>query len=152
MTTDVCAALPNVREQRPLGYWLRHIDGAIEQRMARLFAADALRRRDWQVLNTVACGPLTVAEVDETMAAFRTADEPTVRPYLDGLATRGWVRIDPDAVALTDEGRAAHQRISAQAAALRKQLTACVTPEEFTTLTTLLQRLAAHLDTLTEAA
>lgn len=44
--------LPDVREQRPLGYWLKHIDGAIEESMGRLFAADGLNRRGWQVLNT----------------------------------------------------------------------------------------------------
>lgn len=69
-TSATTAGLPDVREQRPFGYWLRHIDGAIEQSMARLFAADALSRRGWQVLNTVACGPLSTAGVDETMAAF----------------------------------------------------------------------------------
>ncbi|MGW2378283.1 hypothetical protein [Kitasatospora sp. NPDC001683] len=117
--------------------------------MARLFAADALSRRDWQVLNTVACGPLNAAEVDETMAAFLSPDEPTMRPYLDALAARGWSAVDANgAIALTAQGRAAHQRISAQVADLRTRMMSCMTPEEVTALTTLLKRLAGHLDTL----
>ncbi|MFJ8623411.1 MarR family winged helix-turn-helix transcriptional regulator [Kitasatospora sp. NPDC093550] len=152
MTTTApatAAGLPNVREQRPFGYWLRHIDRAIEQRMARLFAADALSRRDWQVLNTVACGPLSAAEVDATMAAFLGPEEPTMRPRLDALAARGWARTGEDGeVALTEDGLAAHRRISGRVAELRTRITAGLTPEEFRTLTSLLQRTAAHLDTL----
>jgi DNA-binding MarR family transcriptional regulator len=150
MTTSTADdGLPNVREQRPFGYWLRHIDGAIEQHMARLFAADGLSRRDWQVLNTVACGPLGAAEVDATMAAFLGPEEPTMRPRLDALAARGWARTGEDGtVALTEDGLAAHRRISGQVAELRRRIAAGLTPEEFRTLTSLLQRTAAHLDTL----
>ncbi|MFF7020036.1 hypothetical protein ACFY97_03290 [Streptomyces klenkii] len=55
---------------------MKHIDRAIEQSLGRLFAADGLNRRAWQVLNTISYGPISIAELDETMAAFLSADEP----------------------------------------------------------------------------
>lgn len=142
---------PNVREQRPLGYWLRAIDGSIEQRLGAVLTADGLNRRGWQVLNTVACGPLAVAEVDETMAAFLSTDEPTMRPYLDRLVELGWAGMaDDGTVALTDEGSRAHHGISGRIGAERVRMMECLTPEELAVLMELLQRVAGHLDPLSD--
>ncbi|MFI8827850.1 MarR family winged helix-turn-helix transcriptional regulator [Streptomyces sp. NPDC053431] len=145
--------MEDVRTQRPFGYWLKHIDGAIEDAMARLFAADGLSRRGWQVLNTVSYEPVTLDHVDEIMTAFRSVGEPSMRPYVDDLVRRGWAGLDADGtVALTAEGRAAHRRISEQVAVLRTRMTECLSPEEFGTLTALLQRIGDHLDTLAAEA
>ncbi|WMX44991.1 MarR family winged helix-turn-helix transcriptional regulator [Streptomyces roseicoloratus] len=133
--------------QRPLGYWLKHIDGALEASMARLFAADSLTRRGWQVLNTVAQGPASLAGLDKALAPFLSADEPTVRPYVDDLAGRGWAHVTGDGtVTLTEEGRRAHERIAEQVGALRARVTESLSPEEYGMLVGLLQRVAAHLD------
>lgn len=141
--------LPNVREQRPLGYWLKHIDGAIEESFGRLLAADGLTRRSWQVLNTLSYAPITVAEVDETMAAFLSGDEPTMRSYVDQFAERGWMHVtDTDVVALTDEGKRVHQRVSERVGAERVRMMECLSPEDYQVLMSLLQRVAAHLDAL----
>ncbi|MGW0982874.1 MarR family winged helix-turn-helix transcriptional regulator [Streptomyces xiamenensis] len=140
---------PNVREQRPFGYWLKHIDGAIEENMSRLLARDGLNRRGWQVLNTLSYGPITVAELDDTMAAFLSPDKPTTRPVVDRLAEHGWTSTaDDGAVTLTGEGRRAHQRISEQTGALRVRMMECLSPEQYTVLMELLQRVATQLDAL----
>ncbi|MFB7863610.1 MarR family winged helix-turn-helix transcriptional regulator [Streptomyces sp. NPDC056069] len=145
--------MEDVRTQRPFGYWLKHIDGAIESAMARLFAADDLPRRGWQVLNTVSSEPVSLSRIDEIMTAFRSADEPSMRPYVDDLVRRGWAGTDADGtVALTGEGRAAHRRIAERVGVLRTQVTECLSPEEFRTLTSLLQRVGEHLDTLAAEA
>ncbi|RVU20924.1 MarR family transcriptional regulator [Streptomyces antnestii] len=141
--------LPDVREQRPLGYWLKHIDGAIEESMGRLFATDGLNRRGWQVLNTISYAPITIAELDETLAAFLSTDEPTLRPYVDRFIERGWAHAaDDGSVALTGEGRRGHQRVSEQVGALRVRMMECLSSEEHTVLMELLQRVATHLDAL----
>ncbi|MFD7510144.1 MarR family winged helix-turn-helix transcriptional regulator [Streptomyces sp. NPDC059853] len=140
---------PGLREQRPFGYWLKHIDRAIEENMSRLFTMDGLNRRGWQVLNTVSYGPITMAELDETMAAFLSAEEPTMRPYIDRFAERGWTSTAGDgAVTLTSEGRQAHQRVAEQTGVLRDRMMQCLSPEQYKVLMELLQRVAAHLDAL----
>lgn len=139
--------MEDVRTQRPLGYWLKHIDGAIESSMTRLFAADHLHRRDWQVLHTLASGPATLADLDTALAPFLSPADPTVRPRVDALAARGWAELTPAGTAtLTDAGHTAHHRISTQVTALRARITESLSPEEYDLLLTLLQRVAAHLD------
>ncbi|MEV5969017.1 MarR family winged helix-turn-helix transcriptional regulator [Streptomyces sp. NPDC051921] len=145
--------MEDVRTQRPFGYWLKHIDGAIEGGMARLFAADGLSRRGWQVLNTVAYEPVAPSRLDEVMGAFLSADEPSMRAYVDDLVRRGWAEQAADGtVALTEEGRTAHRRISEQVGALRTRITECLSPEEFGTLTALLRRVGEHVDALAAEA
>ncbi|MEV6326874.1 hypothetical protein [Streptomyces sp. NPDC051909] len=142
--------MEDVRTQRPLGHWLKHIDGAIEGAMARLFAEEGLTRRDWQILNTVSYEPVPLSRIDESLAPFLSPTAPTVRPRVDALTARGWTVLAPDTtVTLTDEGHAAHRRIAAQVAALRTRITQCLSREEFGTLMTLLQRLGEHVDTVT---
>lgn len=141
--------LPSVREQRPLGYWLKHIDGALTENMGRLLAADGLDRRAWQVLNTMSYGPITVAALDETMAAFLSADEPTMRSQVERFVERGWAGQAGDGrVTLTEEGRRVHERASERAGALRTRMMECLSAEEYGVLMELLQRVATHLDAL----
>lgn len=145
--------LPNVREQRPLGYWLKYIDAAITESLGRLFAADGLNRRAWQVLNTMSYGPITVAALDETMAAFLSADEPTMRPHVERFVERGWAQVaDDGSVTLTGEGRGAYEQVSERSGALRVRMMECMSADEYEVLMGLLQRLAAHLDALAAEA
>ncbi|MFE2288816.1 MarR family winged helix-turn-helix transcriptional regulator [Streptomyces sp. NPDC059443] len=141
--------LPNVREQRPLGHWVKRIDGAIEEGLGRLLATDGLNRRAWQVLNTISRGPINITALDERMAAFLSADEPTMRPHVERFVERGWAHVTDDgAVALTEEGRRAHQQVSEQSGALMVRMMECLSIEEHEVLMELLQRVATHFDTL----
>ncbi|MGW4161210.1 MarR family winged helix-turn-helix transcriptional regulator [Streptomyces sp. NPDC004788] len=142
-------AMPDVRKERPLGYWLRHIDGTLEDTMGRLFAADGLTRRGWQVLNTLSYEPIALPDVDAAMAAFLTADEPTMRPYVDEFVARGWAhRADDELISLTAEGRAGHRRVAEKTRTFRTRVVECLAPEEHAALMELLQRVAGHLDAL----
>ncbi|GAA2714540.1 MULTISPECIES: hypothetical protein [Streptomyces] len=148
MTTQD-TALPDVRVHRPLGYWLKSVDRSIEEGFARLLADENLTRRGWQVLNTVSYAPVTVAGVDETMAAFLSPAEPTMRPYVEALTARDWAAPTAgatDTFELTEAGRAAHRRISGRIGAERARMMECLTPDEYGVLMDLLQRLATHLD------
>ena len=144
---------PDVRRDRPIGYWLKHIDRGIETGFARLLAAHGLNRRGWQVLNTLARAPATRARLDAALAPFLTDDEPTVAGYADTLVTRGHATYDCDGLgdggtyALTAAGRDTHARVAALVHAQRARVIAGLTPEDYTTLLRLLRRIATNLDT-----
>ena len=44
-------------ESRPIGYWLKHLDGLLEQTFDHVLARNGVRRRHWQVLDTLRGGP-----------------------------------------------------------------------------------------------
>ncbi|WP_026416209.1 MarR family winged helix-turn-helix transcriptional regulator [Actinomadura oligospora] len=139
---------PDARADRPIGYWLRHIDGALDANLGRLLADDGLTRRGWQVLNTVSYEPITMADLDRTLDAFVSPDEPTMRPQVERLVDLGWARLDGDTAELTEDGVRAHRRVRDTIGAQRARMIECFTPEEFRSLMEMLRRFAAHLETV----
>jgi hypothetical protein len=44
-------------DRRPIGYWLKRLDGLIEQHFERTLAGEGVTRRQWQALNPCTSGP-----------------------------------------------------------------------------------------------
>src|SRR3989442_11437299 len=76
---------PDVRQTRPFGYWVKHIDQRIEEMGRRVLAGEGLNRRFWQVLNTNPSRPIRPGELDPGLAPLISDDAPTMPPYPDKL-------------------------------------------------------------------
>ncbi|MET0135203.1 MAG: MarR family transcriptional regulator [Kibdelosporangium sp.] len=124
---------------KPLGYWLKQIDSHLEDNFGRLLETEGLTRRHWQILNALAAGARTVAELDDALAPFRT--EETFRPLVDDLTARGWVT----GCELTEAGRSAHRSIEAKVLTMRAKTTEGISAEEYRTLLDLLRRVATNV-------
>jgi DNA-binding MarR family transcriptional regulator len=122
---------------RPLGYWLVHIHEQMETNFERLLADDALTRRHWQALNTIAAKPSSIAEIEQALAHFRD----DVRPLVEDFANRGWVTGEYE---LTPAGRAAYDRIAGRVRGERAKLLTGISDEEYATLMNLLERISAN--------
>ena len=64
---------------------------------------------------------------------------------LRGLVDRGWVTGTPGSWTLTDEGRAAFERLGAKVAGIRARVAGAVSPEDFATTLATLEAIAAEL-------
>jgi DNA-binding MarR family transcriptional regulator len=126
---------------QPIGYWLKEVDRLIEESFERLLTGEDLSRRHWQVLNTLATGPVPAEEVDAALAPF----QPTVAPEVDELVVRGWVRRDGDAVELTNEGITAHAAMSERVMAHRRAVIDGISTDEYAAMVGLLERMANNL-------
>jgi hypothetical protein len=121
---------------RPLGYWLRAVDARISERFAQTFAAEGIGRREWMLLSVLA------GDVDAPGFAERLARR---GKKLRSLRERGWVTEEEGTWTLTDEGRAAKERLSESVRAIREEVSGAVTPEEFATTMTSLEAIARRL-------
>lgn len=137
---------PDVRRDRPIGYWIKHIDRGVEAGFARLLAAEGLNRRGWQVLNTLARAPGGPADLDAALAPFLDDTTPTVTPYAEALVTRGWAHRTGTTYALTADGTTAHARVAAAVHAARARIIDGLTAGDYDTLLRLLERVAANLE------
>lgn len=120
-------------DPRPLGYWLQHLHGLLEEHFEATLAGLELSRRQWQLLNTLAASPRTRDELRTALAPFWSAGASDLDTALDGptgLRTRGWARtaVDGTSIALTDAGRSGH----AQAAARVRSARATVLGDDLT--------------------
>lgn len=131
---------------RPLGYWVKHLDTLLEESLDRVLARSGIRRRHWQVLNVLRNGPQTRAQVAEAMLAFWVAASVTQTDVVDDLVRRGWAEIDGDLYTLTADGEEAYSRLSLDVATLRAQVTDGFTAEEYAQVIDALSRMAANLE------
>ncbi|MEV4378896.1 MarR family winged helix-turn-helix transcriptional regulator [Streptosporangium sp. NPDC049644] len=141
-------------QRRPIGYWIKHLHGLVEGSLDGLLAGQGLTRRHWQVLNVVATDSPTLAGLDTALAPFLDDRRPSLRPLVDDLRGRGWLK-GPEGegrLALTAAGIRAHQELRRQVNADRARLTEGIGAEEYLATIDVLTRMSANLTGPTEPA
>jgi hypothetical protein len=113
---------------RPFGYWIKAVDRLMAAEFATAFEREGATRRDWRLLNVI----------DGSVPAGR----PLHPGKLRGLVERGWVTKDGESWTLTDEGRAAKERLGAVVDGIRAQVADAVSPEDFDTTVATLEQIA----------
>ncbi|MEU4014446.1 hypothetical protein AB0E56_04195 [Microbacterium sp. NPDC028030] len=113
---------------RPFGYWLKAADRLMASEFATAFDGEHASRRDWRILNII----------DGTVAS----DRPLNAHKLHGLVERGWVTPEGDGWTLTDDGRAAKERLGAIVDGIRAKVSAAVSDEEMATTLASLEKIA----------
>lgn len=113
---------------RPFGYWLKAADRLMAAEFATAFDSEHASRRDWRLLNIV----------DGTVAS----DRPLSGHKMHRLVERGWVSPEGDGWTLTDDGRAAKERLGAIVDEIRAKVGDAVSPEEMATTLASLEKIA----------
>jgi hypothetical protein len=126
---------------KPIGWWLKHVDGLIESSMDRVLAGEGIGRRHWQALNAIAGGADTEAALDAALAPFGG----TPRVVLDQLRAQHWTQEIAGRITLTATGSAARGRLVAAIRDYRGRITEGVSEEQYRTTVETLQRMARNL-------
>jgi hypothetical protein len=113
---------------RPFGYWLKAADRLMAAEFTAAFDGEHASRRDWRILNIV----------DGTA----TADRPLNEHKLHHLIERGWVAPEGDGWTLTDDGRAAKDRLGTIVDGIRAKVSSAVSDEEMATTLASLEKIA----------
>lgn len=135
------------QDRRPIGYWLKHLDGLIEETFERTLAGEGVTRRQWQALNTLQERPSTQAEIAEALQPFLVDDPGADRRVIDELMVRGWAQQgEGDRLELTAAGARAHAALLERIQAMRQLLVRGVTREEYLAAIGVLRRMAENLE------
>lgn len=123
---------------KPIGYWLKHLDGLLEEHFAATLAEHRLTRRQWQALNVLEAGPCTRESLRGGLAPFLSGEQAdTLGDVLDvldgpgGLIRRGWVEAADGLLTLTPSGYAGRAGASARVMRTREVVLGDLTPEQF---------------------
>jgi DNA-binding PadR family transcriptional regulator len=136
---------------KPIGYWLKHLDRLIESAFKRALAEHGLSRRHWQALNTLEAAPLGIEELRTALDPFwgeGTGDGvTTVEDITAELRDRGWItRLGDRGYTLTEQGRAAHAAAAERVRETRRLVLNGLTDQDYAATVRTLRRMAANLE------
>ena len=128
---------PSRPADRPLGYWLRVVDGLLTREFASALDAEGITRRDWMALNVLS-GDIDALELRDRLARKGKR--------LRALEDRGWVEEHGGGSwSLTDLGRAEKERIGAIVDGIRSRVAGAVGDDAYAALTASLEAIAREL-------
>jgi hypothetical protein len=132
-------------DQRPIGYWLRLVDGLIDDQFAHTLDEHGVTRMQWQLMNVLARGQASVEMLDAAVKPFLIAGGETTLDHLTELIESAWVDATPTGYELTERGHGALDRLTNVVAGQRTAMSAGVSEDEYLTTTRTLERMARNL-------
>lgn len=124
-------------ETRPLGFWVRTIDGLLGRELANALQSEGVTHREWMLLTALA------GDTGSSWLADRLARRPK---RLRGLEKRGWAEEQGDGTwTITAEGRAAKERVGHAVDGIRARVAESVAPEDLATTLASLETIAREL-------
>ncbi len=136
---------------RPIGFWLRLVDGLIDRRFEEVLDEHGVTRRQWQLLNLLERGPATRAALDGAVAPFLDpATGESSSDHLAELVESGWVSLATDGVgddryALTERGSLAYRKLVDVVEGIRDETVRGAEPGAHATTVRFLRRAALNL-------
>ncbi len=128
---------------RPVGWWLKEADASLDAALDAALKGTDVDRREWQVLATLARGPVKRSTLLAALASF---DPPEVLDrVLGGVLARGWVEESGDVLGLTGEGSAQQQAVRPRVQEVRSRVSEVLPQEDYVQLLSLLARLVNGL-------
>jgi len=136
--------------ERPIGYWLKHLDRLIDGAMDRAFGAEGVTRRHWQVLNILREAPRDAAGLRDALRPFwtegvSTQDErvSTLDEVTGDMARRGWLA---GSYALTPAGEAAHAAVQRKVHGIRATFLTGLADDDYHRTVRTLRHMAENLE------
>ncbi|MEV4891548.1 MarR family transcriptional regulator [Nonomuraea sp. NPDC055795] len=129
---------------RPVGYWAKRLDAAIDEALDRALARLDADRRQWQILTGLLDGPAVPAELVEALSPFGGVSD-----ALAVLDARGLVAEEEGRVGLTADGRRVRARLAEAVGEVRGVVGRGVSAEEYAATVGVLARMVNNLDLLT---
>ncbi|MFJ5696817.1 MarR family winged helix-turn-helix transcriptional regulator [Arthrobacter sp. NPDC093139] len=132
---------------RPIGYWVKRLDVALEALLDATLARLRLTRRQWQVLSTLSSDPTTPAELADALRPFNQASGGDAQERdMASLVRRRLVFLQDGYLTLTETGRALQAQATGLVEATRRELTAGIGTDEYAMVISVLERMCKNAD------
>ena len=132
---------------RPIGYWLKHLDRLIEAAAQRAFAEQKLTRRHWQIMNILRQSPQDAAGLSRAILPFWGPGAITLDEVTGELTHRGWLtQDDAGRYTLTPAGQAGHAAVETKVRGIRSTVLTGLTEQDYHATVQALQRMAENME------
>jgi DNA-binding MarR family transcriptional regulator len=140
----------DLKEQPPIGYWLKHADQVITEHVDRVLRNNGFTRSSWQVLNIIyEAGTITRSGVFDTMQTF--IDAPQLEEIVEEFVQEGWLVVkrgegDAAELVLTNAGKAQRDSVFKLQSEVRRRAMQGISEQEYATVINVLQRMVKNLE------
>jgi len=133
---------------KPIGYWIKRLDAALELQLDATLARVKLSRRQWQALGTLAEGTVRPDELDEILRPFWGNDTRLRERELASLVGRGMITMIDDRLALSELGREKYHEALRYVEAARQDLSMGIGIDEYAMALSVLERMSLNAERL----
>ncbi|MBO1266974.1 MarR family transcriptional regulator [Arthrobacter cavernae] len=133
---------------KPMGYWLKRLDAALESQLDNTLARLKLSRHQWQTLNVLAENPVSPELLDEVLRPFWGSDTRLRERELAALVGRGLIVVADGRIALSGLGRAKHTEAHRLVEEARRDLSAGIGLDEYAIALSVLERMSHNAERL----
>lgn len=133
---------------KPIGYWIKRLDAALETHLDGTLARLKLSRKQWQTLNVLAETPLDPADLDGILNTFWRGDTRRRESELAALVGRGLIIMVDDRISLSELGHAKHVEAQRLVEDARQDLSMGIGIDEYAMALSVLERMTLNAERL----
>ncbi|MBT2514004.1 MarR family transcriptional regulator [Arthrobacter sp. ISL-30] len=133
---------------RPIGYWIKRLDAALEAHLDSTLARLKLSRRQWQAINTLAETPISPEELAEALRPFWGDNSALRERELAALVGRGLIILSDGYLTLSELGYAKHAEANRLVEDSRRELSAGIGFDEYEIALSVLERMSINAERL----
>lgn len=131
-------------DQRPIGWWVKRLDTLLDEAVDAVVAGEKLTRRHWQVLHSLAEGPVQEPALHAGLGDFGSPGDLAV--VVADLIGRGWVVSGHGGVTLTPDGVLAHDRVARSVGRVRRHVADGLSRQEYERTILVLDRMVQNVE------
>ncbi|RBY94696.1 MarR family transcriptional regulator [Blastococcus sp. TBT05-19] len=131
-------------EQRPIGWWVKRLDTLLDEAVDAVVEGEKLSRRHWQVLHSLAEGPVRDPALHAALQDFGSPGDLAV--VVADLIGRGWVVSGHGGVTLTADGALAHDRVERAVGRIRRHVADGLSRQEYERTILVLNRMVENVE------
>lgn len=133
---------------KPIGYWIKRLDAALEAQLDRTLARLKLSRRQWQALTILDDGALRPGELVEALRPVWGSDVRLRERELATLVGRGMITMIDDRLTLSDVGRRKCHEAAWLVETARQDLSMGIGIDEYAMALSVLERMSLNAERL----
>jgi hypothetical protein len=133
---------------KPIGYWIKRLDAALEVQLDRTLARIKLTRRQWQTLATLAEHSMLPDQLEEALQPLWGGDIRLRERELAALVGRGMITMIDDRLALSERGREKYHEAQQLVEDARQDLSMGIGIDEYAMALSVLERMSLNAERL----
>lgn len=133
---------------KPIGYWIKRLDAALEAQLDSILARIKLSRRQWQTLSVLSEAAMLPDQLEESLHPLWGNDIRMRERELAALVGRGMITMVDDRLVLSDRGREKYHEAQRLVEAARQDLSMGIGIDEYAMALSVLERMSLNAERL----